>query len=122
VAHAGFKDTHPIHAADGHYARNSCCMTLSWLHHNHKMSISYHKNRLVSSRWHRLKKIALWYGYFDEASRLPTAYLSLCHDGKPFRFHVNCIHFRRCSRQVLPAATSCCTASKARTSHHCTVG
>ena len=39
---------HPIHAADGHYTRNSC-MTLLWLHHNHKMPISYHKNGLVSS-------------------------------------------------------------------------
>ena len=32
------------------------CITLLWLHHNHKMSISYHKNGLVSnhqsvSRW-----------------------------------------------------------------------
>jgi len=28
--------------------RNSSCITLLWLHHNHKMSISYHKNGLVS--------------------------------------------------------------------------
>ena len=28
---------------------NSCCITLIWLHHNHKMSISSHKNGLVSS-------------------------------------------------------------------------
>jgi len=37
------------YAADGHYTRNSSCITLLWLHHNHKMPISYHKNGLVSS-------------------------------------------------------------------------
>jgi len=37
------------HAADGHYTRNSSCITLLWLHHNHKMPISYHINGLVSS-------------------------------------------------------------------------
>jgi len=31
------------------HTRNSSCITLWWLHHNHKMSISYHKNGLVSS-------------------------------------------------------------------------
>jgi len=31
------------------HTRDSSCITLSWLHHNHKMSISYHKNGLVSS-------------------------------------------------------------------------
>jgi len=40
---------HPIHAADGHYTRNSSCITLLRLHHNHKMPINYHKNGLVSS-------------------------------------------------------------------------
>jgi len=30
-------------------SRNSSCITLSWLYHNHKMSISYHKNGLVNS-------------------------------------------------------------------------
>jgi len=39
---------HPIHAADGHYTRNSSCITSLWLHHNPKMSISYHKRGLVS--------------------------------------------------------------------------
>jgi len=29
------------------HIRNSSCITLLWLHHNHKISISYHKNRLV---------------------------------------------------------------------------
>ena len=40
---------HPLHAADGHYTRYSSCITFLWLHHNHKMPISYHKNGLVSS-------------------------------------------------------------------------
>jgi len=31
------------------HARNSSCIALLWLHHNHKMSISFHKNGLVSS-------------------------------------------------------------------------
>ena len=31
------------------HTRNSSCITLLWLHPNHKMSISYHKNGLVSS-------------------------------------------------------------------------
>ena len=39
---------HPIHAADGHYTRYSSCITLLWLHHNHKMPISYYKNGFVS--------------------------------------------------------------------------
>jgi len=31
------------------HTRNSSCITLLWLHHNHKMSIRYHKNGLASS-------------------------------------------------------------------------
>jgi len=31
------------------HTRNSSSITLLWLHHNHKMSISLHKNGLVSS-------------------------------------------------------------------------
>ena len=31
------------------HTRTGSCITLLWLHHNHKMSISYHKNGLVSS-------------------------------------------------------------------------
>ena len=31
------------------HTRNGSCITLLCLHHNHKMSISYHKNGLVSS-------------------------------------------------------------------------
>jgi len=38
--------SHPIHAVDGHCARNSC-INLLWLHPNHKMSITYHKTESV---------------------------------------------------------------------------
>jgi len=31
------------------HTRNSSCITLLWLHRNHKMSISYHKHELFSS-------------------------------------------------------------------------
>ena len=31
------------------HTRNSSCLTLMWLHNNHKMYMSYHKNGLVSS-------------------------------------------------------------------------
>jgi len=48
--HTALNSLHPIHAAYGHYTRNSTCMTLLWLHHSHKMSISYHKNGLVGIR------------------------------------------------------------------------
>ena len=66
------------------HTRNSSCITLLWLHHSHKMSISYHKNRLVSShqivgRW--LIFMCFVVRTFDETSWLSTAYLSLCHDG-----------------------------------------
>jgi len=37
------------HAANGHYIRNNSCITFLWLHHNHKMPTSYHRNGLVSS-------------------------------------------------------------------------
>jgi len=40
---------HPILTTNGHYTCNSICMTLLWLHHNHKISIRYHKNVLGSS-------------------------------------------------------------------------
>jgi len=50
------------------YTRNSSCIKLLWLHHNHKMSISYHKIGLVSchqsvGRW--LTFYVLWLEYFN---------------------------------------------------------
>jgi len=53
------------------YTRNSSCIKLLWLHHNHKMSISYHKIGLVSrhqsvGRW--LTFYVLWLEYFNETS------------------------------------------------------
>jgi len=66
------------------HTRNSSCITLLWLHHNHKMSISCHKNGLVSSH----QAVGRWFifmcfviKYFDETSWLSTACLPLCHDG-----------------------------------------
>jgi len=63
------------------------CITLLWLHrHNHKMSMSYHKNGLVSnhesvSRWFIFMCFVVRiFWYFDETSWLSTAYLSLCQD------------------------------------------
>jgi len=37
---------HPIYAADGYYTCNSSCITLLWLHHNHKMSIILPQKRI----------------------------------------------------------------------------
>ena len=36
-----------FHAAYGYYTCDNSCMTLLWLHHNHKVCVSYHKNGLV---------------------------------------------------------------------------
>jgi len=66
------------------HTRNSSCITLLWLHHNHKMCISYHKNGLDSS--HQI--VGRWFIFMcfviriiDETSWLSTASLSLCQDG-----------------------------------------
>jgi len=47
------------------HTRNSSCITLSWLHHNHKMSISFHKNGIVCShqtveRWFIFMCFSIW--------------------------------------------------------------
>jgi len=59
-------------------------ITLLWLHHNHKMSICYHKNGLVGSH----KYVERWFIFmcfviriFWRTTWLSTAYLPLCHDG-----------------------------------------
>jgi len=39
---------------------HSSCITLLWLHHNHKMSISYHKNGLVSSH----QSVGRWFIFY----------------------------------------------------------
>ena len=51
---------HLIRAADGHYTRNSSCITLLCLHDNHKISISFHKHGLVSSH-HSVGKWPIFY-------------------------------------------------------------
>ena len=82
--HTALNNPNPIHAADGHYTRNSSCITLLWWHHNRKMSISHHKNGLVSSQ----QSVGRWFYFlcfvvriFDETGWLSTAYLSLSQDG-----------------------------------------
>jgi len=54
--HTALNNLHPIFAADGYDTRTNSCITLLWLHHNHKMSISYHKNGLVS----RQQSVGRW--------------------------------------------------------------
>jgi len=46
--------------------RNSSCITLSWLYHNHKMSISYHKNGLVSSH----QTVGRWFSFMCFVMRI----------------------------------------------------
>ena len=38
---------YPIHAADGYYIRDSSCITLLWLQHNHKVCVATTKRKLV---------------------------------------------------------------------------
>jgi len=59
-----FENCHPIHVTNGHYTRNISCITLLWLHHNHKMSISCHKNALVSIHHHQSVGGWLIFAYF----------------------------------------------------------
>ena len=87
------------------HTRNISCITLLWLHHNHKMSIRYHKNGLVTSH----QTVGKWFIFicfvirgFDESSWLSTAYLTLCHDGirgwNHFAFMRIVFTFQRCFR------------------------
>ena len=48
------------------HTRNSSCITLLLLHHNHKMSISYHKNELVSSH----QTVGRWFIFMCFVTRL----------------------------------------------------
>jgi len=41
--HRALNNPYPIYAADGYYTRDSSCITLLWLHHNHNVCVSYHK-------------------------------------------------------------------------------
>ena len=82
------------------HTRNRSCITLLWLHHNHKMFISYHKNgfsQLSPIRWqivyfnvfcskNILTKLV---GYQQPTCPMTRWNLWL----EPFRFHVNCFHF-----------------------------
>ena len=75
------------------------CITLLWLHHNHKISTT--KTGLVSS--HQL--VGRWFvfmcfveGIFWWKLAINSLLVSVSRWNSllgPFRFHVNCIHFRR---------------------------
>ena len=114
--HTALNSPHPIHAADGHYIRNSSCITLLWLCHNHKMSIRCHKNGLVSShrsvgRWLIFMCFVVrifWRNLLAINSLLVS--VSRCNwwlEVQPFRFHVNCIHFRRAGFVHVRSAQLC---------------
>ena len=84
------------------YTRNSSCITLLWLHHNHKMSVSYHKIALVS----RHQSVGRWLIFCvfcgkNILTKLVGYIISLLVSVSRWnlwleinRFHVNCIHFR----------------------------
>jgi len=79
---------------------NSSCITLLWIHNNHKMSISCHKNELVSSH----QTVGRWFIFMCFVVRIfscnQLAINSLLASVsrwnswlKLFRFHVNCFIF-----------------------------
>ena len=77
------------------------CITLLWLHHNHKISISYHKNGLVSSqffgRWFVFMCFVIRIFWWKQLA-INSLLVSVSRWNswlEQFRFHVNCIHFRR---------------------------
>jgi len=95
-----FNSPHPIHAADGHCTRNSSCITLLWLHYNHKMSISYHKNWLVSSHqsvgrglFFMCFVVRIFWRNYLAINNLLVSVSRWNLWLEPFCFHVNCVHF-----------------------------
>ena len=84
------------------YTRNSSCITLLWLQHNHKMSISYHKIGLVS----RHQSVGRWLLFCVFCGKNILTKLVGYHQPilvsvsrwnlwlETFRIHVNCIHLR----------------------------
>ena len=84
------------------HTRKSSCMTLLWLHHNHKMSISYHKNGLVGSH----ESVGIWFIFMCFVTRISwwnklainSLLVSVSRWNswlEPIRFHVNCVQFLR---------------------------
>ena len=75
------------------------CITLLWLHHNHKISISDHKNGFIVSchqsvgRWFMCFVVRIfWWNQLAIKSLLVS--VSRWNSWlEPFRFHVNCFHF-----------------------------
>jgi len=82
------------------HTRNSSCITLLWLHHNHKMSIRYHKNGLASShqtveRWFIFMRFVIRI-FWQNSLAINSLLVSVSRWNswlEPFRFHVNCVHF-----------------------------
>ena len=81
------------------HTRNGSCITLLCLHHHHKMSISYHKNGLVSTH----QTVGRWFIFVlcnknilmkQAGDQQPTC---LCVMTEfvigTISLHVNCVHF-----------------------------
>jgi len=101
-AHPVRGKSHNQRNTTGEVATVRSCITLLWLHHNHKISISYHKNGLVSShqffgRWFVFMCFLVrifWWNHLAINSLLVS--VSRWNSWlEQFRFHVNCIHLRR---------------------------
>jgi len=64
TGHIPLNSLHTIQAVDAYCSYYCSCITFLFLHHNHKTSVSHHKNVLVSSRQSVVRwviyKIALW--------------------------------------------------------------
>jgi len=75
---------------------------LHWLHHNHKISVGYHKNGLVSShqsigRWFIFMCFVLKIFWWNQLA-INSLVVSVSRWNswlEQFRFHVNYIHFQR---------------------------
>ena len=83
-----------------HTRNSSCTITLLWLHHNHKMSINYHKNGLVSSdqtvgRWciFMCFVVRIFWGNWLAINSLLVSVSRWNSWLELFCFHVNCFHF-----------------------------
>jgi len=83
------------------HTRYSSCITLLWLHNNHKMYMSYHKNGLVNSHQPVRKRFIFMCFVVRILMKLvgyqqPTCLcvkMEFAVETTVFRFHVNCFHF-----------------------------
>jgi len=82
------------------HTRNSSCITLLWLHHNHKMSIRYHKNGFASS-YQTVRRLFIFMCFviriiWQNLLAINSLLVSMSRWNlwlEPFGFHVNCVHF-----------------------------